>query len=110
LVYRPRPVEPAWARTAIVETLDQLPNTDVVADVDGIYATRLGMLTSGAVVLYSPQGDVEFAGGITASRGHAGDNPGAAAISRILGGARSIRRTPVYGCPIHGALTAGNAM
>jgi hypothetical protein len=42
-----------------------------------------------------------FAGGITAARGHAGDNAGRSAIETLLAGGRpGYDRTPVFGCPI----------
>jgi hypothetical protein len=101
LVYQPHDATRDWLETSLVASARALPGTAIVADVDGQYAARLGMSTSGAVVLYSPKGTVEFHGGITPSRGHWGDNLGADAIGTLLAGEEPLRRAaPVYGCPI----------
>jgi hypothetical protein len=56
--------------------------------------------------LYGTDGNLQFAGGITPSRGHTGANPGKAmVISSILGDEGidpfNARINPVYGCSIH---------
>mgnify|MGYP003481610416 FL=1 len=59
------------------------------------------MHTSGTVVLYSPEGHVEFFGGITLARGHWGDSLGSNMIHAIMGGQFPSRVSPpVYGCEI----------
>jgi hypothetical protein len=45
-----------------------------------------------------------FSGGITASRGHAGENAGVLALVALLTHGRPERRaTSVFGCPLFGA-------
>jgi hypothetical protein len=90
-------------------TLRKLPGVTVMRDVGGREARRFGALTSGSVVLYGTGGNLLFSGGITAARGHAGDNvgirqlaaaldaPGGAAGSATYGGART---HPVFGCSL----------
>ena len=59
--------------------------------------------TSGQTFLFDESGTLRFGGGITAARGHAGDNTGAdAVLSLINAGKTSQERTFVFGC----ALTA----
>jgi hypothetical protein len=60
------------------------------------------------VVLYSPNGELLFSGGITGSRGHAGQNPGEDAVIALVNG-RSLPLTHahVYGCDLFDP--AGNA-
>lgn len=102
LVYRPGNSDANWQQTNLVESVRQLPGTTLIDDTEGRYAKRLNAFTSGAVVLYSPTGVVEFHGGITPARGHWGDNVGSDAIHAILDGKTPMRRaTPVFGCPIH---------
>lgn len=77
----------------------RIPNTRMVVDHDGQEAKRFGAETSGQVVLYNPDGALAFAGGITASRAHEGDNQGedallAAILSKIPAG----KSSHVYGC------------
>jgi hypothetical protein len=51
--------------------------------------------------LYAPTGKLLFSGGITASRGHEGDNVGRSAIvSFILNGHAPVNHTPVFGCSL----------
>jgi hypothetical protein len=102
LVYRPHEQRGSWSDTDLVETTRLQPHTQIADDTDGQLARQLGMTTSGSVVLYSPQGEPEFWGGITMARGHAGDNIGSDAILAIVSGAEPARRTaPVFGCRIH---------
>jgi hypothetical protein len=83
-----------------------------VADPDGEEAQRFGAATSGHVLLFDPAGELRFSGGITASRGHVGDNDGCDRLIRLLTagvgaerpsgvGIPAVSRQPlVYGCPI----------
>jgi hypothetical protein len=53
------------------------------------------------VLLYDRAGQLQFTGGITGSRGHAGDNTGRDSVIRLLtGGGAARRHAFVYGCPI----------
>ena len=45
-----------------------------------------GGAVSGEAMLYDPQGKLMFHGGITASRGHEGDNPGSDSIRALVRG------------------------
>ncbi len=47
---------------------------------------ELGSSTSGQVLLYDPSGRLAFSGGITAARGHVGDNAGSDAIVGLVMG------------------------
>lgn len=96
-----------WADTDLWRTARQLPGVEVHRDPDGAKSRRFGALTSGHVVLYDRDGRLQFRGGITAARGHAGDNAGRAAILALLAGEPSVppTRTPVFGCPLFAAST-----
>lgn len=75
----------------------------VVADRQASETRRFGAVTSGQVLLYNREGELSFVGGITAARGHRGDNAGRRAILAHLKGEAGARRvTPVYGCPVLG--------
>jgi hypothetical protein len=101
LAYRPRSSEPDWIDTNLVRTARRTPGISVYEDIDGQHAKQLGMLTSGATVLYSPSGAVEYHGGITSSRGHWGDSDGSDAIRSIINGKTPpVRDAPVFGCQI----------
>jgi hypothetical protein len=79
----------------------RIPGVQVQCDDDGLEARQFGVETSGDTVLYAPTGQLLFHGGITISRGHAGDNPGREAIEALLsGGAARTTSTPAFGCSL----------
>jgi hypothetical protein len=103
LMVRPAGEPVGWERTDLWKSAAEIPGVIVVSDDDGVEARRFGAATSGQVVLYSAEGKLLFAGGITESRGHAGDNAGRSAIAELVGGggaSAGVVRTPVYGCPL----------
>lgn len=70
---------------------------------DGREAARFGAVTSGYTVVYDRDGLRRFAGGITGSRGHVGDNVGRDAVRRIVAGLDTpLRSHPVFGCALGG--------
>ncbi len=92
-----------WSQSDLWRSVEAIPGVRVQADVGGKEAQRFGAETSGSALLYSPQGQLLFKGGITSGRGHVGDNAGEIAIATLLGGkpAQS-QQTPVYGCSLLG--------
>jgi hypothetical protein len=91
----------SWVETTSWRTAKQIPNVMVIADPDGIEARRFGAATSGMTVVYSPEGQLLFAGGITASRGHEGSNPGTDALDSALSFQSPATRTcRVFGCSL----------
>ncbi len=107
LMLRPEGAPAGWERTDLWRSAAAIPNVLVMADEAGTERRRYGAATSGQTFLYAPDGRLLFAGGITASRGHSGDNAGRSAIVSLVrapsDGPRSQPiRTPVYGCPLLG--------
>jgi hypothetical protein len=99
LFYQPAGASEDWARTDLWSSAAANPGVAVAADVEGAEARRFGVRTSGHVVLYAPDGRRLFSGGITGSRGHAGDNAGHSALLALLTGAGSDTvEFPVFGC------------
>jgi hypothetical protein len=73
----------------------------VLLDQDGREARRFHVVGSGHTLLFLPSGELLFSGGITGSRGHEGDNPGAEAIvDRLNYGHSAVAKTPVFGCAL----------
>ena len=90
-----------WTRTDLWWSAAAIPGVTVQEDVDDALARKFGAETSGYILLYNPHGQLLFRGGITGSRGHAGDNVGEdAIISLATGQTTSVTQTPVYGCPL----------
>lgn len=101
LVYRPDGAAPGWGVGPELERLCALPGVALRDDEDGSIAARLGMFTSGAVLLGTGEGRVAFAGGLTRGRGEAGPSTGSAAVAALVrGGVPPARSTPVYGCAL----------
>lgn len=63
-------------------------------------ARRFGALTSGHALVYDRGGELRFAGGITGSRGHAGDNMGRRAVLAALAGQPAEATHGVFGCSL----------
>ena len=100
LVYKPADKADGWSESPLVEDCRRM-NCRIIQDADGKLAATLGSLTSGSVALYDHKGRLRYQGGITASRGHEGDNGGEKAVIEILLGNRESHRSlPVFGCPI----------
>lgn len=100
-----------WVRSDLWEQAAQIPGVTVQVDPDGGEAKRFGAETSGMTMLYSAAGRLQFAGGITLSRGHAGDNPGRSALADWLAhGVGELSQTPVFGCPLFAEQCAKGAI
>jgi hypothetical protein len=105
--YRP-PAEPTrWARTDLWETATAIPGVHAFEDPNGSMARSFGVFTSGQTLLYDSSGLLRFQGGITAFRGHSGDNAGRSVITALLHGdvlplAAFPVTTPVFGCSLRG--------
>ena len=101
VLFRPEQASPSWERTDIRIRAAAIPGVLVWTDTGGIEANHFGAETSGLVVVYGASGDLLFQGGVTAYRGHEGDNTGSAELMRLInGGTVGHRSTPVFGCPI----------
>ncbi|MFT5731710.1 MAG: hypothetical protein ACJAZN_000338 [Planctomycetota bacterium] len=103
LFYKPDGAPEEWAMTESWEHAAAIPGVSVLSDENGEEAGRFGAVTSGQVAVYSGTGALLFRGGITAGRGHSGDNYGRSAIADLVRGVEGTRATtPVFGCSITG--------
>lgn len=101
LFLKPQGFPADWSDTPLWQQAAALPGVTVVRDDDGRKARQFGAETSGQVVLYDAHATLVFSGGITGSRGHAGENAGRAAIVGFLNESAAGRRaTPVFGCSL----------
>ena len=71
-----------------------------VVDAAGQEAKRFGAKTSGFTLVFDRAGMRRFEGGITGSRGHAGDNVGRRAVELLLAGDRGPDAHAVFGCAL----------
>jgi hypothetical protein len=103
---KPAGVAPNWTDTDLWAKAAAIPGVTVHRDDDGIEARRFQAETSGQSVLYDQTGKLLFHGGITISRGHAGDNPGVDALKALLTHkVLNQAQTPVFGCSLFGSCT-----
>jgi hypothetical protein len=90
-----------WQDNALRKSASGIPDVKTFLDQSGAEAKRFNAATSGQTFLFDPSGRLIFSGGITQSRGHAGDNDGSDAIAQmVLGGQPTTRATPVFGCEL----------
>lgn len=99
LFLNPSTVSNSWTHTALRELAQGIRGVTVHDDQNGQTAAVFGAETSGFVVVYAPDGKLIFSGGITESRGHAGDNPNKDALVAQIDRAQPRGcKTPVFGC------------
>jgi hypothetical protein len=111
LFVRPKGVADDWTDTLLKKNAESIPGVKVAIDSEGEEARLFGAASSGCVILYDAQGKLLFSGGITASRGHAGDNAGESAVIDLVNGhSAPLKHTEVYGCTLldHCELTTTN--
>lgn len=95
----PLAADDSWLDTATIQRAKLLPNAQLVVDPGGREAARFGATTSGFVMLFDKTGNRQFAGGVTAARGHEGPNIGCDRLTSILRGeATEFSETPAFGC------------
>jgi len=104
LLVKPAGSPEGWERADLWQNAASIPGVNVLVDDGGDEARRFHAMTSGQTVLYDADGRLLFSGGITASRGHSGDNAGRSAVVSLLNtGEVEAAVTPTYGCPLFGA-------
>jgi len=108
LVYAPVDAEENWSGGLSLQMAEELADVQLIRDSNGEISKTFGLRTSGETVLYSVDGELLFAGGITASRGHIGANAGSATVYELLANQKTeLRSTPVFGCAITTATEDG---
>lgn len=105
---RPDGAPADWLDTDRWNFAKSIPGAAVLVD-GGAEMARFGAQTSGHVVMYDPSGRLVFAGGITGSRAHDGDNRGREEVIELA--QRAVPPPvavahPVYGCGLGGAQEA----
>lgn len=99
VIFRPVADGPDLRQSRLWRQVAELPNVTVEIDPTGEIVSRLGALVSGQALLFDRDGRLLFSGGITAARGHSGDNDGEDAIIAALNrGSAPLAATPVFGC------------
>jgi hypothetical protein len=101
---RPAGLPEDWVKSDLWRKASAIPGVTVESDNENVEARRFHVETSGEALLYGSDGRLLFAGGITLSRGHSGDNPGRTAITALINrGSAQENTTPVFGCSLFAA-------
>jgi hypothetical protein len=99
---KPKNESREWTETDLRTMAEAIPDVRVVIDEDERETKIFNAQTSGLTLLYDRHGVLRFDGGITASRGHEGDNAGSRAIFEIITNDETkTAETSVFGCPLH---------
>jgi hypothetical protein len=110
LFYTPKGFGRDWENGDLRRTAEAIPGVTVLSDVDGAEAARFGAETSGHTFVFDRDGRLLFNGGITASRGHSGDNAGERAIVSLINNHAVDRaQTFVFGCALGNREKQGKA-
>lgn len=111
LFVEPKTAGAHWDDTSLRRSAAAIPGVTVAADVGGNEARRFGAETSGHTLLFDRNGRLLFSGGITQSRGHAGDNVGESAVVSLVSNHQAERRqTLVFGCALSKRPLAGRSI
>jgi hypothetical protein len=88
-----------WVHSELWRQAASIPGVLVTCDESGEEARLFNARTSGQTLLYDARGNLAFAGGITAARGHFGPNRGSWLLESHIAQKTSARSTsPVFGC------------
>jgi hypothetical protein len=103
LFYAPEQQSHEWVRGPLWQNTVLIPGAHAIEDRNGLEVRRFRAATSGQALLYDTTGHLRFNGGITAFRGHSGDNDVRDAIVSLAIYGSAIRAiTPVFGCSLLG--------
>lgn len=81
------------------DSVGEIAGAERILDPSELEAARFGARTSGYVVVYDAEGRLAYAGGLTGSRGHVGDNMGKRSVQGVLEGLAPVdARYGVFGC------------
>lgn len=105
--FKPSAEPDSWAKSDTWKTASAMPGVHAFIDPDAAMAQKFGAFTSGQTMLYDSQGQLLFKGGLTAFRGHSGDNTGLSLVTALVNGQRPSAsdlplQTRVFGCTLQG--------
>ncbi len=110
LFVKPQEFADGWEKTDSWKRARQIPGATVLTDLDGAEARRFHGYTSGQVLLYGPRGNLLYNGGITAGRGHEGENDGRRDVIALASGEKAglvVRK--VFGCALFSSTDGGGS-
>lgn len=101
LFMRPADAGDGWEKTDLWRSAVAIHGVTASTDPGGTQAARFGAMTSGQIVVYDPAGQLVFRGGITAARGHIGENSGVDRVVALLTRGKADKsESDVFGCAL----------
>lgn len=105
LLWTPAGLDPngaeAFADNSVLHRALALPGVSTQLDPGGVLAAHFGARTSGTALLFGPEGELRYAGGLTFARGHEGEGVATARLLAAMGQAPSEAvHTAVFGCSL----------
>jgi len=98
---QPKEFDKTWVETSLWHAANRIPGLQITIDLEGQEARLFGATLSGQVFLYQPNGTPLFRGGLTRSRGHAGDNLGRSAVlDAVFQKQTNTTESFVFGCAL----------
>jgi len=89
----------SWLKGDLWDKAQALPGATIYVDDENQEAKRFGTNTSGEILLFKPNSTLVYHGGITASRGHEGDNKAKESITNYLAtGELPQKEGRIFGC------------
>ncbi len=111
LFIKPKGMDETWVKSDLFKAASEIPGVEVIIDDEGKQAQIFGGNVSGQTLVYNRKGQLVFAGGITDSRGHSGDNIGRSSIEDIVHDRLvSVHSTPTFGCLLKSPKGADDAI
>jgi hypothetical protein len=99
----PQDMPDGWEQTDTWRRAKEIPGVVALVDRNGSEAKRFRGYTSGQTLVYDGGGRLLYNGGLTAARGHEGDNLGRRAVIALLSGeSRGPLVHNVFGCLLFG--------
>lgn len=93
-----------WVEDELWHRAMALPGVVQHRDARGEEARRFGAFTSGQVLYYEADGQLQFSGGITSARGHEGNNKGRRVLTDLIMTGTAPRTSSfVFGCALQDA-------
>ena len=90
-----------WEKTSLWKSAAAIPGVEALTDEGGLEARRFHAVTSGQTFLFDASRHLVFSGGITAGRGHVGDNVGRdTVVSLLTTGQAKRNKSFVFGCSL----------
>jgi hypothetical protein len=101
LFYTPSGFSKGWEKTDIWRQASEIPDAELISDVDGRETQKFGGVTSGQTYIFDRQGLLRYSGGLTEGRGHPGECQNLETAVKALNDSNSPATFgAVYGCPI----------